>query len=243
MTLSHANYCEISARAMQFDTRLLESNSKKLEILDSIAEYHGSRPKSVLFMGVSSLLSACTASEIIVAGISDDVKKWLNSMPVKYNYIDELELIEGKKKYDWVIAADEFFTFADSEHDQRISIEQLVKLANTAVITTLRDYKNQDFKDREFSYPLALRKNSERLTFLESHEYDQVNKNSWRTTVYEIQNTQLMVNGPYNRQSMFFKQLARLSLDAGARSFYVHKNLMYKSVIKKNYEHVISIAV
>jgi hypothetical protein len=243
MTLSHANYCEISARAMQFDARLLESNSKKLEILDSIAEHHGKQPKSVLFMGFSSLLSACTASEITVVGISDDIKKWLNSLPVKYNYIDELELIEGKKKYDWVIAADEFFTFSDSEYDQRISVEQLVKLANTAVITTLRDYKNQDFKDREFSYPLSLRNNTDRLTFLESHEHDHVNKNSWRTTVYEIRNHQLVVNGPYNRQSMFFKQLARLSLDAGARSFYVHKNLMYKSVIKKNYEHVISIAV
>jgi len=243
MTLSHANYCEISARAMQFDARLLESNSKKQEILDSIAEYHGKQPKSVLFMGFSSLLSACTASEITVVGVSDDVKKWLNSLPVKYNYIDELELIENKKKYDWIIAADEFFTFADSEYDQRISVEQLVKLANTAIITTLRDYKNQDFKDREFSYPLSLRNNANRLTFLESHEHDHVNKNSWKTVVYEIKNDQLTVNGAYNRQSMFFKQLARLSLDAGARSFYVHKNLMYKSVIKKNYEHIISIVV
>ena len=190
-------------------------------------------------MGFSSLLSACTASEITVVGVSDDVKKWLNSLPVKYNYIDELELIENKKKYDWIIAADEFFTFADSEYDQRISVEQLVKLANTAIITTLRDYKNQDFKDREFSYPLSLRNNADRLTFLESHEHDHVNKNSWKTVVYEIKNHQLTVNGPYNRQSMFFKQLARLSLDAGAKSFYVHKNLMYKSVIKKNYEHII----
>ena len=243
MTLSHANYCEISARAMQFDTRLVESNTKKLEILDSIAEYHGKQPNSVLFMGFSSLLTACAAPKITVTGISDTVKNWLDTLPIKYNYIDEISLIENQYKYDWVIAADEFFTFADSEHDQRISIEQLVGLANQVVVTTLRDYKNQDFKDREFSYPLALRKNSERLTFLESHEHDQVNKNSWRTTVYEIRNTQLMVNGPYNRQTMFFKQLARLSLDAGARSFYVHKNLMYKSVIKKNYEHVISIAV
>jgi hypothetical protein len=243
MTLSHANYCEISARAMQFDVRLLESNSKKQEILDSIAEYHGKQPKSVLFMGFSSLLPACTAADITVAGLGASVKNWLSSLPVKYNYIDELELIDGKKKYDWVIAADEFFTFADSEYDQRIGVEQLIKLANTAVITTLRDYKNQDFKDREFSYPLSLRNNADRLTFLESHEHDHVNKNSWKTMVYEIKNDQLTVNGAYNRQSMFFKQLARLSLDAGARSFYVHKNLMYKSVIKKNYEHIISIAV
>jgi len=40
---------------------------------------------------------------------------------------------------------------------------------------------------------------------------------------------------------MFFKQLAKFSIDAGAVNFLVHKNLMYKSLIKKNYEHVVSI--
>jgi hypothetical protein len=40
---------------------------------------------------------------------------------------------------------------------------------------------------------------------------------------------------------MYFKQLAKFSMDAGASDFIVHKNLMYKSVIRKNYEHVISI--
>jgi hypothetical protein len=41
---------------------------------------------------------------------------------------------------------------------------------------------------------------------------------------------------------MYFKQMANFSITAGARQFYVHKNLMYKSLIKKNYEHVISIS-
>ena len=40
---------------------------------------------------------------------------------------------------------------------------------------------------------------------------------------------------------MFFKQLAKFVYDAGAANFTVHKNLMYKSLIKKNYEHVISV--
>jgi hypothetical protein len=48
--------------------------------------------------------------------------------------------------------------------------------------------------------------------------------------------------GPFARRSMFFKQMANFSIAAGARQFYVHKNLMYKSLIKKNYEHVISIS-
>ena len=36
--------------------------------------------------------------------------------------------------------------------------------------------------------------------------------------------------------------MAKFSIDAGANNFYVHKNLMYKSLIKKNYEHVITIS-
>jgi hypothetical protein len=47
--------------------------------------------------------------------------------------------------------------------------------------------------------------------------------------------------GPFARRAMFFKQLAKFSHDAGAVGYNVHKNLMYKSLIKKNYEHVISI--
>jgi hypothetical protein len=59
--------------------------------------------------------------------------------------------------------------------------------------------------------------------------------------VHEIADNKLITNGPYARRAMFFKQLAKFSADAGAVGFSVHKNLMYKSLIKKNYEHVISI--
>ena len=47
--------------------------------------------------------------------------------------------------------------------------------------------------------------------------------------------------GVFERRTMFFKQLAKFSMDAGAMNFLVHKNIMYKSALKKNYEHVVSI--
>jgi len=60
--------------------------------------------------------------------------------------------------------------------------------------------------------------------------------------VYEIgKDNSLTTYGLFERRTMFFKQLAKFSMDAGAVNFLVHKNLMYKSLIKKNYEHVISI--
>jgi len=57
-----------------------------------------------------------------------------------------------------------------------------------------------------------------------------------------MQGNDVKITGPFARRSMFFKQMAKFSIDAGAKEFYVHKNLMYKSLIKKNYEHVISIS-
>ena len=47
--------------------------------------------------------------------------------------------------------------------------------------------------------------------------------------------------GEFARRTMYFKQLANFSLAAGSTDFIVHKNLMYKGLIKKNYEHVITI--
>jgi len=83
---------------------------------------------------------------------------------------------------------------------------------------------------------------SDTKIFLEYHHYDYNDKNAWTTTVYEMQDKNTIVTGPFDRRSMFFKQMAKFSIDAGAKEFYVHKNLMYKSLIKKNYEHVISIS-
>jgi hypothetical protein len=103
--------------------------------------------------------------------------------------------------------------------------------------------KNQNFKDREFSQPQAVYNHIDCLVFLEYHKYEYSDKNAWETTVYEMQDNKMQAHGPFPRRAMFFKQLAKFSIDAGARQFYVHKDLMYKSLIRKNYEHVISISI
>ena len=89
---------------------------------------------------------------------------------------------------------------------------------------------------------MAVHAHNDTKLFLEYHHYDFADRNSWSTTVYEMHGANAATTGPFARRSMFFKQMAKFSIDAGAKSFYVHKNLMYKSLIKKNYEHVISIS-
>lgn len=243
MPHSYATYTGISTKALDFNPKNQDVVAKKQEILDSIAHHHGKNFNNTLFYGFSPFILAAGNRQISITAIDNSIKKWLDDLGIKYTYISEDELGSYKKQFNCVVAVEEYFTFAKTEEDQRRNVERVLGLAKDVVITTLKDYKNQDFRDREFSLPLAVRNNRDNKIFLEYHDYDFTDKNSWQTTVYELQGNDAVVYGPFSRRSMFFKQMAKFSLDAGARDFYVHKNLMYKSLIKKNYEHVISISL
>jgi hypothetical protein len=240
---NYAGYTEISISALEFNPRAQDVIEKKKEIIASTVQHHGSRPSSVLFYGFSPLMLALDRTEISVAYINDRIKNYLDTAGVKYTYIADADLLNYTKQFSWVVAGEEYFTFADTEEEQKDKLALAVSLATTAVITTLRDYKNQDFKDREFSQPLAIYNHRDSKLFLEYHNYSYDDKNSWTTQVHELHGAESVMYGPFARRSMYFKQMAKFSIDAGARNFYVHKNLMYKSLIKKNYEHVISISL
>lgn len=237
-----ATYTQASMNAFKFNPRNQEVVERKREILTSISQHHNNTPSSILFYGFSPLMFGSTAKMIAVTNINDEIKKFLDSTGVKYVYIKESDLIEYKKQFDWVVATDEYFTFASTENEQMSNIQKLADLTKNVIVTTLRDYKNQDFRDREFSQPLAVRNGKDSKIFLEHHDHDYNDKNTWNTRVYEMHGVDVKVIGPLARRSMYFKQMAKFSIDAGAKEFYVHKNLMYKSLIKKNYEHVISIS-
>jgi hypothetical protein len=242
MPLSYATYTNISVNALEFNPKSQDIIAKKQEIITSIAQHYSTNPLSILFIGFSSLILGVTYKQIFVTEVTEETKNYLNKQGIKYTYIDSADLPKHQKQFNWVIASDEYFTFAKTEEEQRQSIELLASLAKDLIVTTLRDYKNQDFKDREFSQPLVVHNHNEHKVFLEYHNYDYNDRNAWTTTVYELQGSTSKMYGPFDRRAMFFKQMAKFSLDAGAKNFLVHKNLMYKSLIKKNYEHVISIS-
>jgi len=105
----------------------------------------------------------------------------------------------------------------------------------------MRDYKNMDFKERDFSSPLALYDGKSPQIYIEHHSFDSSDKTEWTTHVYAIKEDSMKVYGGFYRRSILFKQMARISQDAGSKNFLVQNNLMYKSLIKKNLEHVIGI--
>lgn len=240
--MSFEKYTDAVLSALKSNSRADEAIARKQEILDGVYRVENLSPVSVLFVGFNPAILSCKAKNIAVTEISENARDYLSQHNVPFSYIDSATLDDHAKQFQCVVAMDEYFTFADSDQDQQDKISKICNLATAFVISTVRDYKNQDFKEREFSIP-ALVKDSDMHLFLESHDWDQKDRTRWNTMVYEInRNTNSMLPyGPFDRRTMFFKQLAKFSIDAGAVNFLVHKNLMYKSLIKKNYEHVVSI--
>jgi len=241
MPHTFATYTDIALKAFQFNPRHHDTVNKKKEILTSVAKSHGGEPTSTLAFGFSPWLLTGQLNNLYVTEITDSIKSYLNDQNIKYTYVHEDELA-GSQQFDWVLAGDEYFTFADSEDDQKKKVTRLSSLTKKILVTTLRDYKNQDYKDREFSHPLAVRNNEAYKLFLEFNDYGYKERDQWKSTVYELDGTSAEVYGYFARRSMYFKQLAKFTMDNGGLNYLIHKNLMYKSLIKKNYEHVISVS-
>ncbi len=241
--MTFSNYTDAVLSALTFNPRQDDVIARKQEILEGVYRTENLDPSSVLFVGFNPAILSCQAKTIAVTEISDAAQDFIKSKGVKFTHINSQDLSKYRKQFQCVIAMEEYFTFADSDQEQQEKIAKICDLATAFVVSTLRDYKNQDYKDRDFSQPIMVRNGHNNRVFLESHDWDLQDRTLWNTMVYEIDNpaNSLKTYGVFDRRTMYFKQLAKFSMDAGAVNFLVHKNLMYKSLIKKNYEHVVSI--
>lgn len=237
------NYTDILLSSLSFNPKFTEIVARRQSILDNVYALENLTPQSILFVGFNPAILGCRAKTIAVTEISDTAIKYLKDNGVKFTHINSDDLGNYGKQFQAVIAMDEYFTFATSDADQQQKISLLCGLATNFIVSTMRDYKNQDFKEKEFSQPLSVRDNSSVKMFFEHHEWDQIDRQRWETSVYEIDypSNTTKIHGNFDRRTVYFKQLAKFSIDSGAANFLVHKNLMYKSVIRRNYEHVVSI--
>ena len=236
MSNAFLKYSDIIFSAFQASTKQHEISAKKKEILDEVLDFYNIKPTNILFVGFSPCINLYQNSNITATCVSKDVENYLKTYTCPVIPFTSI----AKKSFDVVVAVDEFLTFAETDQEQRDLIDNLAQITKRCVITTLRDYKNQDFKNREFSSPIAVRGDSKKI-YLEHYDYDPIDRNLCRATNYIIGDDSADIIGPFHRRNLFFKQLAKFSLDAGADSFLIHKNIMHKSIIKKNYEHIITI--
>jgi hypothetical protein len=241
MTDSFEKYSDILLDAHLGNIRANDLSFRKREIFDEIFQYYNCNFDNVLFVGFGSWLLTFPDITFTLTSVSLTVREYLISQGVKFKYVELNSLTSAMKSFDVVVAMDEYFTFSTTDKEQRDQVTLMCNLASKFVMTTLKDYKNQDYRDREFSYPVLINSEESKKIFLEHYEFEQEDRNIAVGTSYTINDDGVTVIGPFDRRNMYFKQLAKFSMDAGGRSFLVHKSIMYKSMIKRNYEHIITI--
>jgi hypothetical protein len=238
--MNFIDYSRIGFDAFCSSSKQDEIIKRKQEILDAVFAHHRVSPQTLLFVGFNPAMFAFKQHKITVSHITDDVLAYIRKQIPSAEIVEWNHMELGVDQFDAVIAMDEFLTFAETEDAQHAQLLKICALSKQTTITTLRDYKNQGFKDREFSIPSLVRGTSSDRIYLEYHDYDLQDRNAWLRSIFEIEGSTMRAYAGFQCRQMFFKQCAKFSLDAGARDFLIHKNIMYKSLVKKNYEHVIS---
>lgn len=204
--------------------------AKKQEILSKLATKPDAK---ILFIGFNPL--CLTVDNFGIAEVDELVIEFLREQGKTFSEVE----LTNTQPWDYVLAMDEYYTFAESDEEQQLKIRVLSQVTGTKLITTLRDYKNLNFRDKEFSMPVSVVNDNDRTIYLEYHMHG--GTSHWDSMVYELDGENNQLHGPYKRMPMYFKQLAKFSMDGGAKTFLVQKNMMWKGLIRRNFEHVISI--
>ena len=204
--------------------------AKKQEILSKLATKPDAK---ILFIGFNPL--CLTVDNFGIAEVDAPVIEFLREQGKTFSEVE----LTNTQPWDYVLAMDEYYTFAESDEEQQLKIRVLSQVTGTRLITTLRDYKNLNYRDKEFSMPVSVVNDNDRTIYLEYHMHG--GTSHWDSMVYDLDGENNQLHGPYKRMPMYFKQLAKFSMDGGAKTFLVQKNMMWKGLIRRNFEHVISI--
>tara|TARA_S200000501_G_C20839086_1_gene750771 strand:- start:1458 stop:2165 length:708 start_codon:yes stop_codon:yes gene_type:complete len=152
------------------------------------------------------------------------------------------DLIDSGAKYDYVIALDEWLCRAETEQQQIDKINIMPELATQGFYTSVKDYKNMSSRDRFFEENFELKSDAGNCIIIRKRDWSQQDRQAWTQKNYIIQNDDLTVIEPVQCRTMYFKQLAKFSSDAGAKDFQVDKKLMYKPLFSKSFEYIVYIS-
>ena len=153
-----------------------------------------------------------------------------------------VDVVSSGETFDYTFAADEHFTKSSTEAEQVMAIEALSKLTNIALYTTLKDYRNMHASQRFFQEPFEVKTPAGEAIIIRKRDWNKSDRQQWTNREWIIQNDELIVCAPIECRTMYFKQLAKFSSDAGAKNFQVEKKQMYKPLFSKSFEYIICIS-
>ena len=134
--MTFSDYTDAVLAALQHNPRLDDVVARKQEILDGVYRTENLEPTSVLFVGFNPAILSCRAETLAVTEISVVAREFLDDQGIKYVYIAPSEIPSYRKKFQCVVAMDEYFTFADSDQDQQDKIAKICSLATSFVISS-----------------------------------------------------------------------------------------------------------
>lgn len=178
------------------------------------------RPSEILLLGYKNALAIDYAAN----GISFDTDLSLD------------------KKYDTVLALDEYFTYSDSEQSQRQSVDRVLgKLSRGGImLTSIRDYRNNPVHKKFLGDTSYVTVDDTVHVVVEKNTPSAADRQSWQQTNYVINtvdhSTEAYTAG--HRRTLYFKQLAKYCNDAGCNQFGILRENFWKNPIRKNMEHI-----
>jgi hypothetical protein len=229
-------YNGLLVQAWQSGIRRDDAARRKRAVITQALEWQGVSADSELYLGFNPAATVSAAATIYMLNVHKQYHDTINATNPRIVFVDQT----WSEPVHAVISSDDYYSFFLNEDQQRQNLSWVKSLRPRLYLTTLRDYKNQDFRDREFSFPAVIKRPDSAEIWLEYHDHD--SQGTWATHIYQIQGSRMQHWGPWARRPVYFKQLAKFSRDAGFENFAVHRNLMFKSLLRKNYEHVIGIS-
>jgi hypothetical protein len=204
--------------------KTLEVAETKTNIISKVLNGSNKDNMKVLSIGCNLVVMglAKQGHDVTVVNATDSCVESINNvfkLPMKLDTDPDgaVNLMVQEQKFDLVLALDQSLTFFDTEDEQKQFISILSKLTKGKLVTSLVDYKNQTSQSRM----------ADRQRFI----------NHWLW----IEEDNLKGTSKTVRRTMYFKQLAKFTSDHGGKNFSIHKNLFYKPLLSKAFEHVISI--
>lgn len=240
MIAQHLNeiaYWKLIKEVGSFNDKWNESVATKANIFHELIKNIDGNAKTLLFATFNPIAIYLAKFYAVSIICSENLTEVFDLTTV--SIINDVTKID--KKFDVVLALDEYLTFSPDELDQRDQLEKLAKVTGRWLITTLQDYKN--FAPHKKNQIDTIGINSEHnYIMLENSSADNLDKQAWDHYFYCIKDhLDLLTIGPMKRRTMYFKQLAKYSSDAGSKQYVIQKNLLYKGFFSKNFEHIITV--
>lgn len=145
------------------------------------------------------------------------------------------------KKYDTVLAFDEYFTYADDEDSQRQMIDSAAKKLNPGgvLLASMRDYRNNPVHKRNLGDSSYININNVHNVIVEINTPNSNDSQSWEQTNFVIKNDDAAIAYELGtRRTIYFKQLAKYCKDAQCKHFGVLREHFWKSPWRRTAEHI-----